>query len=172
MSAASDSMIPFVFAILITLQFLVIVLHDLLDIPGWTHGRQVRATVGPRKFWIATPINAIFPALATGLAIYFLLRPAAAASPSPPRMVANYWVLYCSITVLSAITMWWIPYFLGAKEKTKRDYARMYAGTRHVLPARGPNGDNPRPNLLHLYFHALFVMNLALALMLWWQEGR
>jgi len=39
----------------------------------------------------------------------------------------------------------------------------MYAGTRNVLPARG---DNPRPNVLHLYFHALFLINLALAIAL------
>jgi hypothetical protein len=60
--------------------------------------------------------------------------------------------------------MWYFPYFLGAAEKTKLEYARMYAGTRHVLPARG---DNPRPNLLHLCFHVLFVVNFGLALLLW-----
>jgi hypothetical protein len=43
-------------------------------------------------------------------------------------------------------------------------YSQMYAGTRQVLP---PHGDNPRPNLLHLYFHVLFLINLALATILW-----
>jgi hypothetical protein len=42
-------------------------------------------------------------------------------------------------------------------------YAAMYAGTKHLLPARG---DNPRPNALHLGFHALFALNLGLALWL------
>jgi hypothetical protein len=32
------------------------------------------------------------------------------------------------------------------------------------LPA---HGDNPRPNLLHLYFHVLFLINLVLAAVLW-----
>jgi hypothetical protein len=32
-----------------------------------------------------------------------------------------------------------------------------------VLPARG---DNPRPNLLHLFFHVLFVVTLCLSLAL------
>jgi hypothetical protein len=59
--------------------------------------------------------------------------------------------------------MWWLPYFFGASEETKRRYAAMYAGTRQLLPARG---DNPRPNALHLAFHALFVLNLGLALWL------
>jgi hypothetical protein len=55
--------------------------------------------------------------------------------------------------------MWYVPYFLGTTEERKRDYSRMYAGTRHVLPARG---DNPRPNLLHVCFHVLFVINFLL----------
>ena len=77
--------------------------------------------------------------------------------------VASYWWIYCGITVLSAVVMWWVPYFFGTKEETKREYATMYAGTIQVLPARG---DNPRPNLLHLFFHALFLLNLGLALWL------
>jgi hypothetical protein len=44
----------------------------------------------------------------------------------------------------------------------------MYAGTKHVLPARG---DNPRPNLLHLYFHVLFVVTLGLAVVLRLRAG-
>jgi hypothetical protein len=32
-----------------------------------------------------------------------------------------------------------------------------------VLPARG---DNPRPNMFHLYLHVLFAATLALALVL------
>jgi hypothetical protein len=55
--------------------------------------------------------------------------------------------------------MWYVPYFFGANEEKKREYSRMYAGTRDVLPARG---DNPRPNLLHICFHALFVINFLL----------
>jgi hypothetical protein len=44
----------------------------------------------------------------------------------------------------------------------------MYAGTRQVLP---PRGDNPRPNLLHLCFHALFVVTFLLALVLRFRIG-
>jgi hypothetical protein len=40
------------------------------------------------------------------------------------------------------------------------------SGTRHLLPSQR---DNPRPNLLHLYFHALFVVNFCLALMVRFQ---
>ncbi len=69
-------------------------------------------------------------------------------------------MIYCAVTVISAIAAWWIPYFRGADEKTKKLYADMYAGTRNILP---PRGDNPRPNLLHLYFHALFLITLVLA---------
>jgi hypothetical protein len=142
------------FACLIVLQFAVVVSHDWLDIPRWTHGRQVQAVVGRGKLALATAINALFPALAVGFALFFWGR-------SKPKIVGDYWVIYCGVTLLSAITMWYVPYFFGADEKKKGEYSRMYAGTRHIFPARG---GNPRPNLLHVLFHLLFVVNFALAL--------
>jgi hypothetical protein len=144
------------FTCLITLQFLVVAAHDLVDIPGWTHGSQVRALVGRRKLWLATLVNSIFPGAAAAFALYYWNGP-------KPGFVTGYWVIYCAVTVASAIAMWYVPYFFGATDEQKRDYAKMYAGTRQVLPARG---DNPRPNLLHLCFHALFVITLVLALAL------
>jgi hypothetical protein len=144
------------FTCLITLQFLVVAAHDLVDIPGWTHGSQVRALVGQRKLWLATFVNSIFPGVAAAFAFYYWNKP-------KPGFVTGYWVLYCAVTVASAIAMWYVPYLFGTTDEQKRDYATMYAGTRQLLPARG---DNPRPNLLHLCFHALFVITLALALAL------
>ena len=94
--------------------------------------------------------------LAVGYAIYFWNRP-------KPGYVADYWVIYCAVTLISAIAMWYVPYFFGASQEKKRDYEQMYAGTRHILPARG---DNPRPNLLHVCFHVLFVINFGLILFL------
>jgi hypothetical protein len=143
-------------AILITLQFAVIVAHDWLDVPGWNHGAQVQRVVGRRKLAIATAINAVFP----GIAVAFAWHDWSAARP---WFVADYWVLYCAVTIASAILMWYVPYFFGAREITCRQYREMYEGTRHVLP---PRGDNPRPNLLHIGFHVLFAANLALALAL------
>jgi hypothetical protein len=70
-------------------------------------------------------------------------------------------MIYCAVTVLSAIGMWYVPYLLGTDEKTCRQYTEMYAGTLQVLPARG---DNPRPNVAHLCFHVLFVVNLGLSI--------
>jgi hypothetical protein len=139
----------------IATQFVVVVSHDWLDIPGWTHGRQVQSVVGRRKLLAATLINAVFPGLAVALALLYRARP-------KPGFVTSYWVIYCAVTVLSAIVMWYVPYLFGAKDETRRDYARMYEGTRQILPARG---DNPRPNLLHLCFHVLFVGNLLLAVL-------
>ena len=130
--------------------------HDWVDIPGWTHGTQVQSIVGRRKLRVMTLVNAIFPGLAVAFAIYFWNRP-------EPRFVADYWIIYCAVTLASAIAMWYVPYLLGATEERKRDYSRMYAGTRQVLP---PRGDNPRPNLLHVCFHTLFVLNFFLALAL------
>ncbi|HEX2711194.1 MAG TPA: hypothetical protein VHM88_03090, partial [Candidatus Acidoferrales bacterium] len=89
-------------------------------------------------------------------AIYFWKRP-------KPWFVVDYWMVYCAVTLTSAIAMWYVPYFLGTTEERKRDYSRMYAGTRQVLP---PRGDNPRPNLLHVCFHALFIINFFLVLVL------
>jgi hypothetical protein len=144
------------FTCLILVQFLVVTFHDLVDIPGWTHGAQVKAVVGPRKLWLATLVNAIFPGTAAALAIYFWNRPR-------PQFVVDYWIIYCAVTVASAVAMWYVPYLLGAGQEKKREYTRMYAGTRQILP---PRGDNPRPNLLHVFFHALFVINLVLVLVL------
>ncbi len=59
--------------------------------------------------------------------------------------------------------MWYVPYLRGAPQKQKAEYLSMYAGTRHILPARG---DNPRPNLFHVGIHLLFVVNFCLALAL------
>jgi len=105
-------------------------------------------------------VNAVLPGVAVAFAVYYRSRP-------KPEFVANYWVIYCAITLASAIAMWYLPYFLGAGEKQKRDFARMYAGTKHILP---PRGDNPRPNLLHVCFHVLFVVNFVLVV--WLRFGK
>jgi hypothetical protein len=67
--------------------------HDWLDIPGWTHGRQVQAVVGPGKLALATAINAVFPALAVGFALFFWGR-------SEPKIVGDCWVIYCGLRLL------------------------------------------------------------------------
>jgi hypothetical protein len=144
------------FTCLITLQFVIIASHDLIDIPGWVHGPQVRTIIGRRKVWLATFANSIFPGLAAGFAIYFWNKPR-------PDFVPNYWLIYCSIALLSAVGMWYIPYLRGASDKQKNQYLKMYAGTRHILP---PRGDNPRPNLFHIGIHALFLINFCLAVLL------
>lgn len=138
------------------MQFVVVALHDLVDVPGWTHGSQVQALLGRRKVWLVTLINSIFPGLACAFAIEFWNR-------AKPWWVVDYWVLYCGVTVASAIAMWYLPYFFGTTAERQREYAAMYAGTRQVLP---PRGDNPRPNLLHLCFHVLFVITFLMALAL------
>jgi hypothetical protein len=144
------------FTCLIVVQFIVVTFHDLVDVSGWTHGSQVQAVMGRGKVWLATLANSVFPGIAVGLAIYSLVR-------TKPAMATNYWVIYCAVTVLSAIVMWYVPYFSGGSEKQRQEYREMYAGTKQVLPGRG---DNPRPNLLHVCFHVLFVATLLLALML------
>ena len=131
-------------------------LHDWIDIPGLAHGRQAQAVIGRRKLAIATVINAMFPGLAVALAIVFWNR-------SEPTHVLDYWLIYCGITLASAIFMWYVPYLLGASDRTRHMYAAMYSGTRHILP---PRGDNPRPNLLHVGFHLLFVATFVLAVLL------
>lgn len=150
------SAIKIAFSALIILQFLVVTLHDWLNIPGWTHGKQVQAIVGAQKFALVTLANSVFPGIA--VAFIFLYR-----SGPEPSFVTSYWTIYCAVTVVSAVVMWWVPYLFGADEKTKRQYESMYAGTLHLLP---PRGDNPRPNLLHLCFHVLFLLTLGLAIAL------
>jgi hypothetical protein len=145
-----------VFTCLIALQFVIIALHDLVDIPWWITGSQVQAVMGRRKVLLATLANCVFPGIAVTLATLFWSRPL-------PHFVTNYWIIYCGVACLSALGMWYIPYFRGAPEKLKREYEQMYAGTKVLLP---PRGDNPRPNLFHMGIHALFVANLSLAIAL------
>jgi len=130
-----------VFTVLIVVQFLVVALPDLVDIPGWTYGRQVQSALGRNRVLIGTLTNSLFAGLAAAFALCDWGRPT-------PAFVLNYWIVYCALTLTGAITAWWIPYFRGTNERTKQLYSKMYAGTHHVLP---PRGDNPRPNLLHLY---------------------
>jgi membrane associated rhomboid family serine protease len=143
-----------IFATLIILQFMVVTLHDWVDIPGWTHGKQVQTAQGRWRFFLITLVNGVFPGLA---AAFLFLYP----HGKKPAFVINYWLIYCAVTVISAVMMWYVPYFLGADEKTKYEYGVMYAGTKQILPLRG---DNPRPNLLHLCFHVLFLATFGLAL--------
>jgi hypothetical protein len=141
------------FTFLITLQFFCILLHDLVEIPSLTHSRQMRAVLGSSRLVTATLINSIFPGVAVVLAWLFWNRPR-------PPFVDRYWLVYCSVTVLSALAMWYLPYFLGASAQKREQYQRFYANTKQILPARG---DNPRPNLLHVGFHLLFAATLSLA---------
>lgn len=145
------------FTCLIVLQFLIIVSHDLIDVPGFIHGSQVQAQIGRGKVWAATLANAVLPGIAAGFALYFWKK------AHLPGYVSNYWLIYCAVALLSAIGMWYVPYFRGAPDEQKREYLSMYAGTRHILPERG---DNPRPNLFHVGIHVLFVVNFCLALVL------
>lgn len=144
------------FATLLSFQFLIILLHDLVEIPGWSHTRQMQAVLGKRKLWAATLANSIFPGIAAAFAWYFWNRPR-------PAYVDRYWLIYCALTLLSAVAMWYLPYFLGASEAKKVEYQRLYAGTRQILP---PRGNNPRPNLLHVLFHVVFAATLSFALLI------
>ena len=141
------------FTLLISLQFLIILLHDLVEIPGWSHTSQMQAVLGKRKLWSITLANSVFPGVAVAFAWYFWNRPR-------PAYVDRYWLIYCAVTLLSAVAMWYLPYFLGASEAKKDEYLRFYSGTRQILP---PRGNNPRPNLLHVIFHVVFVGTLSLA---------
>src|SRR5215471_20364282 len=100
----------------------MVVVYQLVDTPGWTHGSQVQAIVGRRKLWVATLVNAVFPGVAVAFAVYYWSRP-------KPGFVANYWVISCAITLASAIAMWYVPYFRGPARNRS-------ATTRGWMPAR------------------------------------
>ncbi len=114
-----DAGLQTLFECLLTVQFVVVVAHDLVDIPGWTHGSQVQALIGLRKLLLVTLINGMFPGFAAAFALFYWNRP-------KPRFVLNYSVIYCAGTVAFAITMWYVPYIFGGSKKQKRDYADIY----------------------------------------------
>ena len=144
------------FTSLIVLQFLIVAVHDWINIPGWVSGTQVQEVVGRRKLAWGTAINLLPPGFAVAWAIWFYHAP-------KPGYVLNYWLIYTAVTVAAALVMWWIPYLFGASAKHRQVYSKMYAGTRHILPVRA--GD-PGPNLTHIVFHVLFMSTLILAVVL------
>ena len=144
------------FTVLIVVQFVLVTFHDLVTIPGWSRGDRVREVVGTRRLWAITLANGLFPGFAALLALQF-------AQARPPTWALSYWWIYCAVTVGLAAWMWYVPYVFGTDPERSNEYARMYEGTHQLLPARG---DHPRPNLLHVLFHVLFVVNLGLALTL------
>ena len=54
------------FTLLISVQFVVIVQRDQLDIPGWTNGTEVREVVD-EKIGLATGINLLPPRVTLAL---------------------------------------------------------------------------------------------------------
>lgn len=143
------------FTCLIIAQFVVVAVHDWIDIPGIVHGSRVQAEIGRHQLAWATVINSLFPGFAVVLAIRFFHTP-------KPAYALRYWLIYTGITMASAIVMWWVPYLFGPSAKHRELYGKMYAGTQFVLPER--RGDRG-PNLLHLCFHALFLSTFILALL-------
>jgi len=143
------------FTCLIITQFVAIVGHDWIDIPGIVCGSQVQAVIGRRKLAWATVINCLFPGFAVALALRFFNAP-------KPHYALWYWLVYTAMTLASAIAMWWVPYLFGGSAAHRELYGKMYAGTWFVLPER--HGDRG-PNLLHLCFHALFLGTFILALL-------
>jgi hypothetical protein len=144
------------FTFLIFLQFGLILLHDLIDIPGLVSGSSVRSSVGKGKLIGVTLVNAIFPGIAAGLAIFFLNR-------NRPPAVWNYWLIYCGITVCAAFFMWYLPYIRGAVNDQSGAAAKLHQDTVHVLPLRG---DNAGPDLFHMCMHILFLANFCLVCLL------
>ena len=63
------------FTLLISLQFLIILLHDLVEVPGWSHTSQMQAVLGKRKLWLMTVANSVLPGIAVAFAWYFWNRP-------------------------------------------------------------------------------------------------
>ena len=57
-----------IFATLIIVQFIVVALHDWVDIPGWTHSKQVQTAQGRWRFLLITLAKCVFP----GLAVAFM----------------------------------------------------------------------------------------------------
>lgn len=72
------------FSVLLLAQFVLIAMHDLIDIPGWVSGSQVRAVVGEKKFVLGTLSTVLFPAIAAAFVLFFWSRP-------KPVYVYRYW---------------------------------------------------------------------------------
>lgn len=146
----------YLFVVLLTLQCIILLLHDTMNFYPLNDIRALRRKM-PTRARIGMVIGNALPA---GIAL--LLESRWFGHPKP-LATGLYFVLYYAVTLAMMYMSWYHLYLFGASEERKRAYREEYGNTLQILP---PRGDNPRPNALHVFLHLLFIVNTFLAVMI------
>jgi small-conductance mechanosensitive channel len=135
--------------------FLVyVILHDWVSMPPFNNTHEF-AKRSLSKRLLITLGNALPLIVALTLAIYYRYA-------TLPFFAKCYMLLYVLLFFILMWTSWYKPYLLGTTKEQEASYKKEYGSTIQVLPA---HGHNPRPNLMHVILHGLFLMSAVLIIL-------
>jgi hypothetical protein len=143
----------FTFVVLLTLQCLILLLHDWISMPPLNDIAAMRRTLPARARMLMVAGNLLPPLIVLVLETRLYEQP-------KPLGIGIYFVAYFVITLVMIYMSWYHPYLAGATAEEKERFRAEYGRTLQLLP---PRGDNPRPNAIHVFLHLIILINAALA---------
>lgn len=143
-----------IFLVLSLIQFLILLVQDTVNLFPLNDIKHLQESMSLRDRTLMFIGNTVFFLICLVLQIVYFGQP-------KPVWVGGYAVLLYGLNLYLMYQQWYKYYFFGAAAEVNAKYALEYGRTLHILPARG---SNPRPNLLHLVLHVLFVCNTILAI--------
>lgn len=146
----------YLFIVLLTLQCLILLIHDWINIFPINDVRGMNEVI-PRPTKIMVMVGNVLPP------VLVLVMESRLFGRHKPLGVGLYFAIYFGITLAMMYLSWYHPYFFGATAEEKERYRKAYGRTLQILPRRG---DNPRPNTIHLFLHTIFIVNAVLSLLI------
>jgi hypothetical protein len=130
---------------------LFIALHDWIPLGKLNNLAGIRAVDSLAKRVIVTALSALPYAICLAGSIYY------ASTPFPGWLDWCFWLSY-GIGLYGLLRAWYIPYLLSPDPARAARYQQRYAQTHAFLPARY----GIRPDTLHVGFHAVYLVLVAL----------
>lgn len=130
---------------------LFIALHDWLPLGRLNNLQGIRAADSLGRRVLVTAYSTLPFAIGCIASLHF-------AGSRDPHWLR--WLLWCSYGagLAGILKAWWLPYLVRPDPARAERYRVRFAGNHAFLPAR--NGI--RPDTLHVSFHAVFLVTLAL----------
>jgi hypothetical protein len=139
------------FLICQSIVVLFIGLHDWVPLGTLSNPEGIRAADSTRKLVAVTVLSALPFAVSLGGSLYY------SGTHFPSWLRWTLWITY-GATVYGMLRAWWIPYIFGNDPARAERYRRRFAQTHAFLPER----HGIRPDTLHVAFHGVLVMTVAL----------
>jgi hypothetical protein len=140
--------------VFIACQFYVVLfiaIHDWIPLGRLNNLIAVRAADSTFRLLLVTAVSTLPYAIGLAGSLYY------ASSRFPGWLMYLLWISYIA-GVYGMLRAWWIPYLLVPDPVRAARYQARFANTHAFLPTR--NGI--RPDTLHVSFHAVFLLALAL----------